>query len=148
MPKDVLEQYTFIKKEIADLERRIVESNKKIRQLEKEVVCDVVKGSRADLSIGKIKVQGIAEGEIDKQWNRIREYTERLQRFKEKLQDMVVQIEDFIQTIPNSEVRQMARLRFIDDLEWIQVAKKMGEGYSYDSCRQKVNRYLKRNHIT
>ena len=144
MPKDVLEQYTFIKKEIADLERRIVESNKKIRQLEKEVVGDVVTGSRADLSIGKIKVQGIAEGEIDKQWNRIREYTERIQRFKEKLQDMVVQIEDFIQTIPSSEVRQMARLRFIDGLEYRIVAKGMGPGYTEDCCRQKLNRHLEK----
>lgn len=148
MSKDVLEQYVFIKKEIADLERRIAESNKKIRQLEKEVVCDVVTGSRDDLSIGKIKVRGIAEREIDKQWERIRNYTDRQQQFKEKLQDMILKIEDFIQQIPDSEVRYIARLRFTDNLEWRQVAKRMGVGYSDDYCRQKLNRYMKRNHIT
>ena len=144
MSKDVLEQYSCIKKEIADLERRIAEGNKKIRQLEKEIVCDVVTGSRANLSIGKITVRGIAEGEIDKQWNRIRAYTDRLQHFKEKLKDMIVQIEDFIESIPSSEVRQMARLRFIDDLEYKGVAKEMGPGYTDDCCRQKLGRHLKK----
>ena len=37
MSKDVLEQYTFIKKEIADLERRIVENNKKYGSLKKKL---------------------------------------------------------------------------------------------------------------
>lgn len=143
MSKNVLEQYAFIKKEIADLERRIAESNKKIRQLEKEITCDVVTGSREDLTIGTIKVQGIAEGEIDRQWERIREYTARVQNFRKKLEEMIVEIEEFIQQIPNSEVRCIARLRFADGLEWRGVAKCMGAGYTDDCCRQKFNRYIK-----
>ena len=144
MSKDILEQYALVKKEISDIEKRIAESSRKIKQLEKEIICDTVKGSREDFSYGRINVRGIAEDEIEKQWKRTRKYLERLQNFKEKLQDMIIKIEEFIQQIPNSEVRMMIRYRFTDNLEWQEVSKKMGPGYTADACRQKVNRYLKR----
>ena len=48
MKKNVLEQYTSIKKEVADLERMIAASNKKIKRYEKQVVSDTVTGRSSE----------------------------------------------------------------------------------------------------
>ena len=134
--KNILEQYIEIRKEISDLERRIAEGNKKIKLLEKQTVCDVVTGSREDNRYGTIKIEGIAKQEIDRQWELLHARTEKLHSFKEKLEDMIVELEEYIQTIPDSEIRRITRFRCMDGLEWRQVAKCMGKGYTDDSCGQ------------
>lgn len=142
--KNVLEQYTSIKKEIADLERMIAESNSKIKKFEKQLVSDTVTGTRPDLTIGPIKITGIAQQQIDREnelnQNRIR----KMKRFKKKLEKLVVEIEEYIQKIPDSEIRRIARLRFLEELEWRQVALRMGKGYSETSCRKKIERFMKK----
>lgn len=143
--KNILDQYSALKLEIKDIERRIKDHKKQIKLLEQETVCDVVKGSRADLSYGSIKVEGIATPEIDWHWNLIHERTAQLQNFKKRLEEMKVDIESFIESINDSETRRIARLRFLDDYSWVKVAKLMGYGWTDDSCRQKCNRYLKQH---
>lgn len=143
--KNILEQYSALKLEIKDIERRIKDHEKQIEILEQETVCDVVKGSRADLSYGSIKVEGIATPEIDWHWNLIHERTAQLQIFKKRLEEMKVDIESFIESINDSETRRIARFRFLDDYSWIEVARLMGYGWTDDSCRQRCNRYLKQH---
>ena len=143
--KNILEQYSALKLEIKDIERRIKDNEKQIKLLEQETVCDVVKGSRADLSYGSIKVEGIATSEIDWHWNLIHERTVQLQIFKKRLEEMKVDIESFIESINDSETRRIARFRFLDDYSWIKVARLMGYGWTDDSCRQRCNRYLKQH---
>ena len=143
--KNILEQYSALKLEIKDIERRIKDHEKQIKLLEQETVCDVVKGSRADLSYGSIKVEGIATSEIDWHWNLIHERTAQLQIFKKKLEEMKVDIESFIESINDSETRRIARFRFLDDYSWMKVARLMGYGWTDDACRQKFNRYLKQH---
>lgn len=142
--KNILEQYKSIKEEIADLERRNKEDQREIKKLEKQIMSDTVTGSREDLTIGPIMVKGVAEGLADKKREKIRERVLKQLRFSEKLKKMKKDIEDYIQTIPDSEVRRIARFRYLDDLEWKQVAVKMGKGYSGDSCRMKIERFLKK----
>ena len=142
--KNILEQYKRIKEEIADLERRNEEDQREIKKLEKQIMSDTVTGSREDLTIGPIMVKGVAEGLADKKREKIRERVLKQLRFSEKLKKMKKDIEDYIQTIPDSEVRRIARFRYLDDLEWKQVAVKMGKGYSGDSCRMKIERFLKK----
>lgn len=142
---NILEQYIKIRKEISDLERRIAEGNKKIKLLEKQTVCDVVTGSREDFRYGTIKIEGIAKQEIDRQWELLHARMEKLQSFKEKLEDMIVELEEYIQTIPDSEIRRISRFRCMDGLEWRQVAKCIGKGYTDDSCRLKFKRYFQKS---
>lgn len=144
MDKTALEQYISIKEEIADLERRIFNDRKEIKKLEKQIVSDTVTGSREDLTIGPIAVNGIAERLIEKKRERISARLIKQHQFKEKLEETRVEIEDYIQTIENSEIRRIARYRYIDDLEWRQVAVRIGKGYSADSCRMKMERFLKK----
>ena len=142
--KTALEQYISIKEEIADLERRIFNDRKEIKKLEKQIVSDTVTGSREDLTIGPIAVNGIAERLIEKKRERISARLIKQHQFKEELEETRVEIEDYIQTIENSEIRRIARYRYIDDLEWQQVAVRMGKGYSEGSCRKKIERFLKK----
>lgn len=142
--KNVLEQYSSMKKEIADLERMIADSNKKIKRYEKQVVSDTVTGTRADMTIGVIKVEGIAQQWIDREHELNQRRIDKMERFKEKLEKMIGEVEEYIQSIEDSETRRLARFRYIEDLEWQQVAVRMGRGYSKDSCRMKMERFLQK----
>lgn len=48
----------------------------------------------------------------------------------------------FIETIPDSQTRQIFQYRFVDLLSWGQVARKIGGGNTSDSVRKKVIRYI------
>lgn len=142
--KSVLEQYTSIKEEIIDLERRNKNDRNEIKKLEKQITRDTVTGSRDDLTIGPIPVEGIAERMIEKKQDRIHNRMIKQMQHRQKLEDMKEEIEDYIQKIEDSEIRRIARFRYIDDLEWRQVAVRIGKGYSADSCRMKMERFLKK----
>lgn len=142
--KNVLEQYTSIKKEIEDLERRNKNDRAEIKRLEKQIMADTVTGSREDLTIGPIMIKGVAEGLADKKRDQIEARIMKQQRFRKKLLKMKKEIEDYIQKIEDSEIRRIARFRYIDDLKWKEVAVRMGKGYSADFCRIKMENFLKK----
>lgn len=142
--KKVLEQYEDIKREIRDLDRLIDISRRKIRRYEHEIVSDTVSGSREDGTIGPIKVTGIGEKLLREEHERLRRRMEKQENFRRKLQQVAVDIENYIQTIPDSEIRRIARFRYLEEMEWKQVAKGMGKGYSEDSCRMKFERFLQK----
>lgn len=143
--RNVLEQYTSIKKEIADLERMIAESNSKIKKYEKQVVSDTVTGTRSDLTTGPIKITGIAQQQIDRENELNRKRIQKMKMFKKKLEKLVVEVEEYIQKIPDSEIRRIARMRYIENLSWRRVAVHMGRGYTEDSCRMKMDRFLEKS---
>lgn len=142
--KNVLEQYTSIKEEIIDLERRNKNDRNEIKKLEKQIMSDTVTGSRDDLTIGPIPVRGIAESLIEKKQDRIRNRMIKQLQHRQKLEGMKEEIEDYIQKIEDSEIRRIARFRYIDGLKWKEVAVRMGKGYSEDFCRIKMENFLKK----
>lgn len=142
--KNVLEQYTSIVEEIADLERRNRNDRNEIKKLEKQIMSDTVTGSREDLTIGPIMVKGVAEGLADKKREQIEARIMKQNRFRKRLLKMKQEIEDYIQKIEDSEIRRIARFRYIDDLKWKEVAARMGKGYSEDFCRIKMENFLKK----
>lgn len=142
--KDVLEQYCSTKKEIADLERMIEGSNKRIKRYEKQVVSDTVIGSKDWVYAAPIKVTGIAQQYIDRENKLNEKRIQRMERCKGRLGKILEETEEYIETIPDSEIRRIARWRYLEEMEWNQVAVRMGEGYSKDSCRMKMERFLKK----
>lgn len=149
MDKAILVQYCEMKEEIKDLRRRI---QKLDRFLENPpLVADVVKGTRRDGTIGPIKITGIPEPEyIRKQGIRER-YRKLLEAKEAELLELTCQAEEYIQSIPKSELRIMFRLYYIDGLSWIKVAAAMNRmfpkkkvPYTEDSCRMRNNRFLKK----
>ena len=147
MDKSILEQYTELKKEIEDEERRI-------RKLEAElenlcVVRDTVTGSRSDLTIGPIMVKGYPFPEERRKKISLAARKESREEKKAELEEMVMKVEEYIDSVGNSKIRRMMRFRYIDGLTWRQVANEMNNTdrkkyYSEDGCRVMINDFLKK----
>ncbi len=66
------------------------------------------------------------------------------------LVDKEKEIEEYIEKIPFSEIRQIFRYRYLDGMNWIQVSHQMnskykGGNYTENSVRHKHDRYLEKN---
>ena len=142
--KNVLKQYGSVKKEIADLEQMMANSNRKIKKYEKQVVSDTVIGTRQDGTTGPMKITGIAQQYIDRENELNEKRIQRMGRCKERLGKLLAETEEYIDTIPDSEIRRIARWRYLEELEWNQVAVQMGRGYSAGACRKKMERFLQK----
>lgn len=53
-------------------------------------------------------------------------------------------LERYISSIPDSQIRLLFTLRFVECKSWVQIAKRV-KGVSPDSARMTVNRYIKCN---
>lgn len=144
MKKEVLEQYASIKLEICDLDRLIDKSRRNIRRYERELVSDTVSGTRDDGTIGPIRITGIADRLLTKEHERLSKLLEKQERARCRLQHTEVAVESYIQGIADSEIRRIARLRYLEDLEWQQVAVRMGRGYTAGGCRMKIERFFRK----
>lgn len=65
---------------------------------------------------------------------------EKLNYKLEKYIDEMTIIENKIENIEDAEVRTIARLRFIDNLKWREIAKKVSMDRS--ACYRKLNKYF------
>lgn len=56
-----------------------------------------------------------------------------------------IRLERYIATIPDSLTRQIFTLRFVNGLDWAQVAYSIGGGNTADSVKKTCYRYLRKN---
>lgn len=147
MDKAILVQYCEMKEEIKDLRRRIQKLDRFLEH--PPLVADVVKGTRRDGTIGPIKITGIPEPEyIRKQGIRER-YRKLLEAKEAELLELTCRAEEYIESIPKSELRIMFRLYYIDGLTWVQVAHRMNAmfpkrriKYTEDNCWRRNQRFF------
>ena len=71
-------------------------------------------------------------------------YENKLQEFYGKLFEEQNQIEDYIETIPQSNIRQIFRYRYIDGFNWLQIMHLM-KYKSESTARMKHDRFLEEN---
>ena len=153
MDKNILEQYLEIKGEIRDLHERIDRDQRRLERIKKEgLVSDTVRGTRKDGTIGPIKITGYPLPEVDQVKNMIKKRVLKLHILEDELQESVNAVDDFIEKIPKSDLRQIFRLYYLDDLTWAAVAINMNyrfpnrrTKYTEDNCRIRHDRYLKKN---
>lgn len=136
MKKKQLEEVFHIEKEIQDLERRITQKEK-----QDNTASDVVQNG--------FKRHAVIYGVDVKRAYKLQYMYEKLKKFKIMLVDKKQEIEDYIETIPFSEIRQIFRYRYLDSKNWIQIAHEMNklyrrEEYNEDSVRMKHDRFLKK----
>lgn len=120
MDKQVLLQYCEVMEEIKDIRRRIRELDKFLEN--PPIVADTVKGSRADLTIGPIKIVGIPDPVYCRKQKARERYRKLLAAKETELLELTTQAEEYIETIQSSELRIMFRLYFIDGLSDPKVA--------------------------
>ena len=145
--KEVLIQYCEMKEEIKDIRQRI---KKLDRFLEgPHQVSDTVKGTRSDGTIGSIKITGYPVPDYYRKQALRERYRQILERKEAELLELTCQAEEYIQTIPKSEMRIMFRLYYIDGLPWWKVAQAMNRmlpkrrvKFTEDSCKKRNLRYF------
>ena len=151
MDKNVLIQYVEMKEEIKDLRRRIHENERELAKLENMIVTDsVTRGKRGKKPLGTVKITGRPTAAIALKQKLLKKRNDRLTALEAELLELTNQAEEYIETIPKSELRIIFRLYYIDDLTWYQVALKMNQKfpkrrikYTEDNCRMRHNRFLK-----
>lgn len=136
MTKQELEEVFHIEKEIQSLEKRINNIEK-----QSDMASDVVQNG--------YKGHAVIYGVDVKRAYKLQYMYEKLKKFKIMLVDKKQEIEDYIETIPFSEIRQIFRYRYLDNKNWVQIAHEMNKiyqkkDYNEDSIRMKHDRYLKK----
>lgn len=133
MDKNQLRQLRHFKSEIRLLKQQI-------DNLESEIVTDRVRGS--DVEHPYIEKTYIIRG-LAYDRRKIKRLKEKLQRRVDDLIDLVVEINEYIETIDDSLLRQIITLRHVNGLTWDQVAASIGGGNTADGVRMIHDRYLR-----
>lgn len=133
MNKNQLRQLRHLKSEIRLLKQQI-------DNLESEIVTDRVRGS--DVEHPYIEKTYIIRG-LAYDRRKIKRLKEKLQRRVDDLIDLVVEINEYIETIDDSLLRQIITLRHVNGLTWDQVAASIGGGNTADGVRMIHDRYLR-----
>lgn len=150
MDKEVLIQYCEMKEEIKDIRQRIKKLDRFLE--EPHQVSDTVKGTRSDGTIGSIKITGYPVPDYYRKQALRERYRQILERKEAELLELTCQAEEYIQTIPKSEMRIMFRLYYIDGLPWWKVAQAMNRmlpkrrvKFTEDSCWRRNKRFFEEN---
>lgn len=137
--KEFLEQISALHNELDDLERRI----KKIENKETKVVKDSVQGSST--SYPYIQHSCTIEGVEYPKTKRSRGiYKKQIKSKRAKLDKLINKLEYDLNYIEDSEIRQIIRYRYEDNMNWIQIMHKMNYT-SEDKARKKLERFLEKH---
>lgn len=149
---NALTQYCGLREEIKDLRMRIERDKRRLRRIEEQgTVSDTVVGTRKDGTIGPIKITGYPVPEYESVRAMMKKRIAKLQIYESELQEAVNQVDDYINQIPQSDLRMMFRFYYLDDMSWSQVALNMNSRfpgrkikYTEDNCRIRCSRYLEK----
>ena len=128
--KQKLIQYCDLQKEIEKLEKKI----EKIRK-QSDLIADVVQNGIK----GHMLIRGIDYTRIHK----LDKLEAVLQERYDKLLDMQTEIEEWINAIDRSDIRQIIEYRYIDNMNWYQIQHKMGYKHE-DTARKKHDTFLEK----
>lgn len=140
--KHILDQYTDIRREEQDLIRRIQSLDAQILNIEmSDLVVDTVSlGKRGKRVIGKARIEGVPVKAYSQRKTELRRLKQKLAKKDADLLAKMNEVEDYIDGIDDSRIRQLLRHRFIDNMSWKEISKVMYE--TEESARKAVERYL------
>lgn len=131
MTKEELKQIYYINREIKmwqkELDKIQYKSVIKGQEITGMPFCGGTSDSVGDMAVTITEIETIIKGLLA------------------KLQLQKKNIIEYISSIQNAETRQIFFYRNISCMNWNQVAKEMGEGYTADGVRQRYCRYFKKN---
>lgn len=123
--KELLRQYNDLLVEIKDIEKKII----KLEKIECKFEKDNVTGSNPYFPYEKknFNIEGFNILEEEKRNMRLDRIKKILYKRKCNCENMKIEIEEFINSIPDSRTRRVFQYRYIDDLEWLPIARKIGK---------------------
>lgn len=138
--KELLKQYNSILEEIKELNRDIERLEKK--EIRHEI--DKVKGSNAEFPYQprSFTIEGYNIMEEEQNLKRILTKKNILYKRKTKCEDLKLQIEEFINTIPDSLTRRVFRYRYIDSMSWQAIAMRLGRVHESYPRKEIHDKYL------
>lgn len=142
MDKSTLEEYIALLREMADLERRIKRTEAKIADLESAVVADSVEGTRPDGTYGPIKIRGIQVPAYDRELQRLRQQRVRYEILRLEIAAQIYEVDMYISSIPDTTVRTILRMRYLDGRTWEQISRRFGKGREWS--RNKIDRFFQK----
>lgn len=136
MTKDQLDQYLALKKEVGLLEREI----DLLRNRSSEVVTDVVSGSCSTYPYTRrtFSISGLSIRDLDKLESKL----QRLQDRRQRISNAADEIDQFIDQVSDSQIRQILYFKYLKGMSWRQVARQLGGKNTEDGVRKKVERYF------
>lgn len=142
MDKTILEQYSHLKAEERDLIRRIQSLDARILNMETNMIVSdtVARGKKGKQSLGTVRIEGFPSRDYQKRKRTLRKYKQMLSDKDDELLDLQLQVEEYIQGIEDSYIRQLARFKYIDGMTWNQIAKNMH--ITPDAARMSLHRFL------
>lgn len=148
MDQTILIEYCNLKAEIEGIRALIRITEERLKKIEEEgVVSDVVSGGMGGTQ--HFKVTGFPEPRYEKEIALLKSRRQRLKMKEEELLELTNQAEEYIESIPKSEIRIMLRLYYIENLTWTQVAMRLNSlfpkrkiAYTEDGCRMKNKRFF------
>ena len=127
MTEKELSRYYWLKKEVKNLEDRLLELGIGLSAVNLD---NEISGSSSNITFQQRRAE-LVEKIINARLSALEEY---------------LKIESYIEKIEDSEIRQIMRYRYLDLYGWY----KIGELMNYDrtTCSKKVRAYIKHSHIS
>lgn len=140
--KELLSQYTSLLKERDEVEASIGRLEKQISKIESEgTVIDSVKGGFG--GIQRFVIEGFPNDSVEIKRRLLRIRKRQLELLDNRILAQINEIEAFMWSVPNnSPIRMIVRLRYIENMQWDDVANRFGPGYTEDSVKKMFYRYL------
>lgn len=139
--KDILSQYVDLKAEIKELRQKIEKLEKELENLTMHgTVKDTVSGGMGGTQ--HFVIEGIPMPEYNKKRLQLQARKARLVEMEDDLIDTVCMVEKFISEIPDSRMRRIINMRFIDGMKWDSVAAHIGGGNTQESVKQAFHRFM------
>lgn len=139
------------KEDLDNLENLKLESDSLIKRINKiknkpqKILIDGVRGSSKSFPYTQhtIKIEGLDNSiTYRKRKNTIKKLEKMLKQKQRKIDKELVRIEYELNYIEEADIREIIRLKYFDDLNWIQIMHKL-EYKSESAARMKLERFFK-----
>lgn len=131
MTKEILEQYTDLLKEIEKLKKRVSKLEK-----QSEFTSDVVQNG--------YKRHAVIHGYDCNRAYKLHTLEGILKERQEIIMKQEIEIEQWINSIEKSDIRQIFEHKYIDGMNWLQIQIEMKYRHE-DTARKKHDKFLKEN---
>lgn len=147
MDKRILKQLADLKIEFEAEEKRIEELQFEIDRMKpmvREVSDIVTKGRRGKKPLGTCTIHGFEDYKnLNQKQARLRKRKAKKEMHLAEIELMVIDAEEYIYTVNNSEMRNILMYFCIDRKSWEEVAAAMGPGNTAEACKQKYSRFMR-----
>ena len=141
--KEILNQYTDLRQEVNEVRGRIAKTEKQIAEIEEDgPVVDKVMGGEGGWQ--SFRIEGFPHPEYDKKKTLLNARKAILTNLEMEIAQTINQVEKFISTVEDSQMRRIIAFRFIDGKTWSEVARAMGGGNNEDNIKQAFHRFMEK----